>query len=390
MKKNKQLISIFLFLWLFHAGFAQDCSQFPADCPQSMENTKDSMICIQDLIVPREINMQNKVRALIGDMMDQLARSKNWQAYEFSEFADHVANPTNDAAGNPLPLPYPLRRPHEFALSYILITNQDSLNAWRQWHNTELKDQVDGVVAKYNMSANDDAFQARIKTYMDSANYFMQLREKYYSDHSAEYQKALLADDKATINKIERNTKSFENKSNFWIEKATKARDNQLAPADVTEKDLQASIREHTVRFRNASMIRVKFKLNPRLISLHLSESMTMTRPVHLTGASQGFLLHNKDPYEKAIHDLDQFERSTDLGVLLLGSWKQQNAVEGTYSPEFALNPKNMDNYSSKSIQSDQVQAIAIFVEGNPENINTFFSALNLEKLNSLFTSQVH
>src|SRR3982751_6455650 len=106
-----QMKSFYFFLLFFGLLFkceAQKCAEFPADCPDypKLATEEDSLGYLNNLIIPQEITMMKKIRQILSEMMEEIARKNNWQYYLLNEteFSGY---------GKPgKPTPYELRPPY--------------------------------------------------------------------------------------------------------------------------------------------------------------------------------------------------------------------------------------------------------------------------------------
>lgn len=376
----KHFSILIFFSYCFQFSDAQECSYFPADCPEEIENTKDSLQCIRDFIVPQEISMQNRLREFLTNHMQEIADAKNWEMYEFNEWAPGESVLESIVVA----LPYHLRRPHQYIISFIFIVNQDSLKAWRDWYNHDLVDDANKMAENYSQRANDAEYQNYQKTCMDSANFWTGLMATYITTHAEVYQKALAKEDKFQIRKYEDSTSLYNNRANSWI---TKAQENIKASFSHTNKDFEKfSSETHTrkINFRNSTMIRIKFDFNSPVSSASGTGELKLTKQLNLPGTFSTLQIHNSTPYEKDIFDLDQFGRSTDFTYILFGRWQAGRTPWETNHAVFSLDRKNMDHITEKKTGSDKVQTLAAHIEGSPYYLEEFLKNLDTLKLEQL------
>jgi hypothetical protein len=139
--------------------------------------------------------------------------------------------------------------------------------------------------------------------------------------------------------------------------------------------------------FRNACMIRVKIEINSaEAIASSISENFHRTGQLNIPHAVVAAQYHNERTDEKAIFDLNQFKRCTDLAFILFGKWTPNPDGNGYYHPSFGMDKKNTDLITKKKIQSDVVRVIAMHVEGSPRYINSFLQSPDTDQLNSLIS----
>ncbi|MDP9041236.1 MAG: hypothetical protein M3N30_04590 [Bacteroidota bacterium] len=135
-------------------------------------------------------------------------------------------------------------------------------------------------------------------------------------------------------------------------------------------------------RFRNASMIRVKIEVNPAdAAASSITDDLHRTRVLNIPHAAVAFESHNAKTDERAIFDLNQLNRCTDLAFLLFGNWNVKPDEYQIYRPSYNRRIKNALPATTKTIGCDKVQAIAMHVEGAPVYINQFLQSLDAEKI---------
>jgi hypothetical protein len=148
---------------------------------------------------------------------------------------------------------------------------------------------------------------------------------------------------------------------------------------------IQQSKKINYENFRNASMIRVKFEINPDdAIISSILDDLRITNKLNVAHATVAFQAHNDKTDERAIFDLNQMNRSSDVALLLFGKWNLNPDSYQYYRPTYASDKKNIDGITPKTILSDKVRVIAVHVEGSPHYINVFLQSLDTEKLNNI------
>ncbi len=149
----------------------------------------------------------------------------------------------------------------------------------------------------------------------------------------------------------------------------------------------QESLKNSTERFRNASMIRVKFAMNPDdAIVSSITDNIHETGHPNVQHAVLAIQVHNDKTDERAIFDLNQFTRCNDLAFLLFGNWNIKSDKYQYYRPAYNADKKNTDLVTPKAIGSTKVRTIELHVEGKPVYINQFLQTLDTEKLYGIIT----
>jgi hypothetical protein len=295
---KKVLLVFFTVLAGLKVG-AQSCENYPADCPSNTQ-LGDSTERFNNPRVPQEVSMELRLRDQFTAMMQQVADKKGWRFYEYSE----DSSTGYLGAGRTGPLAYDLRPPHQYTISFIVITNERAFNAWKNWMNA--------IIEKWQ--------------HIDP--------QKFFTDTAM----------------------------------VTRMRHTQDSG---------------TVAYRNQCMLRIKFEVNGENATLsNNTEPATIRVMGHFAapGASLGIKAHNSRLYEKALFDLNDFTRATDIGFLLFGDWIPPNKY-GLYYPAYNQDKKNIDKVTVKRIPCDRVRVMSMHVEGSLSNIDQFVGTLDTQKL---------
>jgi hypothetical protein len=180
--------------------------------------------------------------------------------------------------------------------------------------------------------------------------------------------------------------RAWQDQTKDWYSKFTEEVEKMKSSPGVTDLTrLQADKKNSDIHFRNACLIRVKIDINPEsAIATSIHEDMHLTGQLKVSDAVVAFQIHNDKTDERAIFDLDQFKRCTDLAFLLFGSWDPKPDKDQRFHPAYSADRKNTDLVTPKTIRSDRVRTIVIHVEGAPYYINQFLQSLDTEKLNRL------
>lgn len=373
---KKITILFFVSLVLINRTSAQQCSYFPADCPDDgyIEGARDSVSCIKNDIVPQEITMQNNLRRFITSMMEEISKRKNWEVYEFKELrgGGELNAELNGA------LAYPYRRPYQYTISFDFIVNQDSLQAWQYWYKNDLTNRANEVVQQYKSTENSSE-----KPYIDSSMFYTNLMTKYLSDHADEYQKAILSNNATYIKKHDADLKKLQDKIDFFVNHANGERDKNFSTADTKEEDMQSYRKRNTLMFRDASVLRVTFIFNEQATAT-LDEDIKLVKPLAVAGTTLAAMFHNPNP--------DQilgpsYPTNSDFAFLLFGKWVTKPDQYRSYKASYYFDKAAMDKLTIKKIPSDKVQTVFIAIEGKGKYINEFLQAFDSQKLkNNLIT----
>jgi hypothetical protein len=272
-------------------------------------------------------------------------------------------------------LEYSLRPPHWFTITWRIVVNRDSLNKWLEWLNDL------GTRSKANMDeyANKmDGVKDLYKSYMDSANHYVDLKANYMNLHYEEYTKALTAGDKTAIAAYEKGMAAYDNKMNAFVKKAG---DLQKDPgAEKAQNNIQDERQKMSLIFRESTVLLIEFSFNPDRIVL--SDCV----PVKATPAIPGFKLLRwyDNPNPDLTLNLSTFLHSKNIAIGLLGGWNTIPDAKGDYSPLFRFNKTASDKLTPKKIKSDQLQSLCIYGSGNKSAIQKLFADLDSEELNKI------
>ena len=298
MHRLRTGLLIFMVLVSVHASFCQ-CTYFPADCPSDRQ-LPDSSERYGNPLLPQEVSMEIKLHNFFSDQMQLIADKKKWELYVFDE-SSGSGFLNAERTG---PLAFNQRPPHEYGISFILIVDQDSLRAWRDWlkdYTTKMQDQIKDLAANGNMTG------------------FTKMQE---------------------------------------------------------------FLKSKTESFRNASMIRVKFEINPGSTAVStITENLHLKTMAPVPHAVVAIQAHNDKTDVHGIYELNQFTRCNDFVFLLFGNWITKPVSDLNYFPLFHPGDKKMDVSSIKAIPCDRVRAIALHVEGAPKYISQFMQLLDTESI---------
>jgi hypothetical protein len=343
--------AVFIFLFGINlSSFAQQCDQFPADCPNDgeIQQAEDSSVCITNLIFPVEISMQNLARDVTDTLLNQFAKKNNWQIIKLDEEA---ASGSRDGNGNSVP--EEKRRPHKYEITYEFIVNADSLSLWKKWIN----DFANGSADQFHQYQNNIALQQNvIQQYSDSMTYYTTLAGQNATDQN-----------RFTY---------YMNKANAFSDKINSITNSPQTQQINNSRDDERTAR--TIQFHDGSIFQVTVSFNN-----YLTENAG--EPISTTNISGVTLLRNyynaKPDMNDAIH---YFTHSKNMTLILLGAWQSQTDQYGSYHATFELNGANTDAISVKKTPSYKIQNIDIHLSGNRNAIQKFLQEINLQKLNAL------
>jgi len=314
--------------------------------------------------------MREKITALLNEV----SVKNKWLVYQYFEEAG--AGILSESA----PLPYPLRRPYQCIFSFIFIVNEDSLHAWQNWYTNDLQNAENRVVDSYKQVGGNLSKDATRQKYLDSANYFGDLKAKYMTDHIAEYQKALMTNDSKGQKKYDDEIKKYDDKINGCLNKTNGKTTEDFSSSKSQFDDLESYKHKNTIAYRNASIVRVSLNINDYLAIADDAEKKAQT--LSIPASTLALLIHNNVPDEHEI--FGQYLRSPDVAMLLFGKWVLKKNQYNSYQSVYATDKKNTDVVAVKKTPCDKVQTMVLHVEGSVKYINQFLHSFDLQQLNEL------
>jgi hypothetical protein len=376
-----KIVSVLLLSSLSFNAMQAQCDYFPADCPDNetlQQQAEKKWDGPADLKVKEEYAMQDSLRRFTTTMMQQIAKKRNWECYTFIEEQD----PGIGIDGNTKPLPYPLRRPCQWGISFVFIVNEDSLHAWQNWYKNDLQNASNKVVESYKQTGNEMSQDDNRKKYLDSANYYGNQKAKYMTDHAEDYQKALLSNDTKAQKKYEDEMKRYDDKINAYINKTNGESKKKSSASESQFNDLETYKHKNNITFRNASIIRVSLNINDYIAPADDNDDKKIIKQLPIPATTLGLIIHNNSPDEHEI--FGQYLRSPDVAMLLFGKWILKQDQYHSYHSAYFADKKNTDAATVKKIPCDKVQIIVLHVEGSPKYINEFVQSFDTEKFNHL------
>ncbi|HET7117062.1 MAG TPA: hypothetical protein VFI29_11255 [Hanamia sp.] len=355
---------LFWFILLTNPSlYAQDYPQWPADKPETgfIEESQSREIRLKNDILPQEIDMQDKMRVIITDMMEDASDNLGWPMVELSEY-------TNEGALQNGGTPYPIRSPRGIDITFQFIINKDSLQAWKSYQSDYAKTRLNSQEANYD-NAQSLMESPKYKQYQDSANYYMNLYTTYTTAHQ---------DEGAALFTKDKHPKYYQQKEKEFINKMTdmtqKIHDNSG-----TEQQ-EDNWEEQTFRFRNHTTLQVSFRINNFTAeaidqSLGPIESIPKLYPESGAKVSKMYAIPRNQENKKLV-------KWNNVLLILLGNFQTKPDQYGYYQAGFNLNGQG-DEHTPKKIKSDKVQNISINISGNKSNVEKMVKLIDVEKLNS-------
>ena len=356
--------------------YSQTCPDWPASCPVDNyidgDRMEDSMKRMLNPIVSEEVTMEFRLRELTGKLVRRVAAREHWE--EPVEIQEGGSSGYRDADENVLA--FPLRPPHWIKFSWQIIVDKDSMQLWLDWLK-DLGTRAEANVSEYanKMSAAED----RYKSYMDSANYYGDLKGNYMSAHFAKYQQDLQAGNKAGIAAYEKALAVYDDKANVFVKKAT---DLQKDPgAEKRGDDIQTERVQKSLMFRESVVLFIEFDFNPDLGGPVACDCTPTKGGISPGGFKFVRWFNNPNP---AATNFPDYTNSSNLVFGLLGGWSPVPDNKGIYRPSYKMDKKASDKITPKKIKSDEVQSICIYGSGNKSAMQKLIADLATEELNNV------
>ncbi len=353
-------IIITLFSWLTATClYAQNCAYYPADCPD--EAGINSAKYTTDGLLPKEIEMQNRVRDATTTMMLQASKQLHWQVAELNEVSG--TGPLQAGA-----TPYDNRSPRMFSSIWQFIVDKDSLEAWKNWLEN-YQNNITGNLSGYTNKATDIANSPLYKAYSDSIDDYINKSADYAEKHKLEG--IAMTDSKGY--------KHLQSKMNDFIDKRTKL----MQPAEGSYVNTDDELKSQTLHFREAATVRILFSVNYGAAAVKSSDE-DIASDYKLPGV---FIAKNVRVVAPApTANIDDLGRGKHFMAILLGKWNSKLNQYNGYNAQFKVLPGQDDEHGLKKIKSDKIQTISIYIIGNTSNIEKVLPFIIISTLNDLIT----
>ncbi|HVV54252.1 MAG TPA: hypothetical protein VHC47_02940 [Mucilaginibacter sp.] len=389
-------ITLLLIMFGYSVAKAQDCAYWPAPCPHADEitNATDFVNRGQDNhVLPQEIAMESNVRNALTDILQKMIRAKHWSMYELNESSydrpnSFIAYTQWEAT------PYEKRPPHAYEICYIIIVNKDSLKTWGDWYKNGLQAQSNQVVSdmKSDMSAQNNDQQ--LKAYMDSAQYYTQLRIAYMQNHNAQYTRDLQSGNKKATQAYEKKVAWYSGRTDEFIKKYQDLANGLSANSTNSYQDLQKQQIINTDRFANASLILVHFAVNVSQAGTGATDGdqkcFIPQRKLSVPGAFYAGLLHNPNELDNHSYDVGEadftYPNPSNIATVLWGKWLPKRDSYNYMRSAFSAVPADNDLTSLKKLKCDTVQNMVMHLEGRPDYIQEVLKGVDIAALQKLVT----
>lgn len=368
----------------------QDCPRSPAPCPLDgeIENNKDAAERTKDnALFTQDIQLEDRLRDAVTTELKRIAGAKGWEVYELTE--QGIGNPYIFISGYDWnTCPFNRRPPHRFRISFIVITNPDSLGLWKNWLLTDLQQRSDQLLQEYKTDQGESGVV--LQKYQDSMQYYMQqygdflqsTQTAYMKDLQDKNQKALDAHDRkakdilANTDRIKKEMEDVQNGS-----RSTRASNSFANYAD-----------NQTCIFAEGSIALVSFDFNPYQADRGVNDDAeTLTESLlTIPHASVALMIGNhvaanRNNYRPNYNSF-AFENPSCGAMVLFGSYMPRDKEYATYRCAFAKNYRDSKSTIGdiKPVTEDKIQNISVHVQGRRDKVKTILQAFNWDGLNQL------
>ena len=375
MKSSLIAGMIALLLGIFNPHlYAQSCPESPADCPDrdyvNTDRAEDSTERILNPLVPQEISMEYRLRDLTGRLVRSVAAREHWA--EPVEITEGGASGFRTSTG--AVLPYSLRPPHYFTITWRVVVNPDSLQKWQNWLIDFANRRTDNMRAYSAVAVSKQDVFLR---YRDSASYYSDRKADYMTAHYAAYQQAVMAGNKAGIDAYEKAIAVYDKKIDAFLNKAGDSQKN--TDAENSEKNFDAEQKNMSFTFRESVVLLVEFNFNPDQAGPNnstIKAAGTISQP--------GFRLlkwyFNQEPQMN--DNVHAFDRSKNIVIGLTGGWNLVLDRNDAYVSSFKQDKTSTNKTDPKAIKCDQVQSASLYLSGNKAAMKKFLADFEVEEWN--------
>lgn len=369
-----------------------DCPWFPAPCPHSQQ-INDAMDAssrmAENKVTQQEMVMENNLRNMFTDLLQKITRPRHWQMYEIMEsdydrptsFVDYYTWEHT---------PYEKRPPHAYSITFIIVVNKDSLQAWKDWLQNDFTQHSNQVVADIQTDAQNAQSPAPSQALLDSVQYYTQLSAKYMQDHITQYTQDLQSKNEKGIKQYEAQVARYQKKSDYYM----KQLQNPTGPATTQSsaagsmKRLEAEKITKTEEFTNGSVMLINFNVNARQLSFGITSdyhSITPQKMLQVPGAFYAGLLHNPEKPDGQSYLIGEndylYDHPSNIATVLFGKWDNKRNNYNYLVSAYMQSPANTNLTSVKPIKCDVVQSLAMQMEGSPAYIKTILNSIDVSAL---------
>lgn len=381
------LISFFIFESFLVV--AQDCPQYPLPCPHTseIEQNRDFDQRMKDNVCfPQDIKMENDARNLLKGELERIAQKHQWKVYLVNENGETGPPLINVGFDDWEATPFNKRPPHHLRLSYILIINNDSLEAWRKWIKEKLAPDMQNQFD--NMMKNRDNDPV-VKKYQDSVKKYLGLYNSYTQSHAESFQKDIKNNNQKGLDAYQAKTQYYLDKSDFYQKKLDDAYTQQSAGVASVDENKTKMFAEYAQK----SFVLIHFYINPYQAGFAISNpgqvSILPQTKFNIPGAFTAGIAKNSEELAGHDYELDaigfHLQNPAWVGTVLFGKYLAKTAYN-YYPAAFAAgyNKKENEIGTVKAIPGDKVQTLQVNIEGGKGSVNMLMKEIDWQKLRSM------
>jgi hypothetical protein len=371
-----------------------DCPQFPAPCPHSEEINQAMDFTGREQnnrVTPEEMAMETNLRNNLTDILQNLGHKHHWQVYELTESNYDRPNTFVDFYTWEH-TPYEKRPPHVYEISFIIVVNKDSLQAWRDWLQGDFANQSNQVVADIKADGQSSSNDQVLQSLTDSVQYYAQLSGKYTQDHYSEFIAAIQSNDQKAQKRYNDKIAEYQKKQDALMKKIQDRGSSDNASSGNSLKRFDAEKISKTEKFVNSSVLLVYFAANKRHADFGLDDgsqkAVNPQQALQVRGAFYAGLLTNLSPPDGQSYLINEFDftyaHPSHIGSVLFGKWLSKRTSYNLVPAAFMASNANTDLTSPKSIKCDKVQNLAMYLEGRPDYIRQVLNEVDVNALEKL------
>ncbi len=359
----KKLLISCLTLICSPSAFAQQCPQWPADCPETgyIENSQSRAYRIENLLLPQEVDMQDRMRNLFTGMMQKASTQLGWDMVEISEYT----NMNGLQSGT---TPYQYRSPRAITVTFQFVVDKAALQAWKAYETNYEQSNTNTQSQGYD-NATSVMKGPAYQRYKDSADHYMKLYLAYIEKHKDEGA-ALYADGSPAMR--------YQQKGIDFSNKAAALTDDANGHSDL--QDMEGVHDLKSFQYRNKAVLQVEFKANES-VAVAIDQSLGPIESHHTSYPLSNATIAKIYTIQKEQENAELVKWQNKI-LITLGKFLTTPDEYGYYSAGFTLNGQD-DEHTSKKIKSDKVQTISVLISGNKMNVEKMVKLINIKPLNA-------
>jgi hypothetical protein len=356
------------------------CPYYPAPCPEEdyIHKYSDVNTLLSNGIIQQEIAFDKDKKILTFNTVNKIAKENNWEFFELDEFSYNFNYVKPSFA-------YDIRPPHMYSISFLFIVNKDEIENWRSYqtsYNESYGNIMGGMIDTTEQKKNKFA-GTHIE---DSLQFYIEKAGKYATDHYEQYSKDLLSDNKKGIKTYENGTENINKKLDYYKALADKEINNENQDNDTKINSVEQENNIKTAYFRDKSVALIKFEFNYDFTFSGISNQefgnwLLSNKKVDVKSVQYASVANSKivEYHASSIYQ-GQFHYPNHEALLLVDGWNIKSADKGyeAYGSLYKESNIYKDHNSIKRIKCDQLQTVALNIQGSPESIKKITIILDM------------